>query len=179
MFKIFSNQLFLKIEQKMNTKLNFFLCLLCMALSGSTFGQTQEIGDITAVKLTAAVGKQYFNKISIEAFTVDKNNILRPKSGYKIVYFSTEKKIAILPKTMKLAGPRPSVPGFDTSKVPGGTMFCLCDKAVDDCKISPRILDNTLIFECGGSCGCGSFIIYDTSDPVLGYETAGSGWTNF
>ncbi len=163
----------------MKTNLNLFLCLLCMALSVSAFGQNPESDKITAVKLTAAVGEQYFNKISLEAFTVDKNNILRPAKGYKIVYFSTEKKIGILPTTMKLLSPQPSAPGFDTTKVPGGTMFCMCDKEDDDCKISPRILDNALVFECVGRCGCGSFIIYDTSDPILGYETAGGSWFNF
>lgn len=168
-----------KLEFKMNTNLNFFLYLLCMALSTSAFGQPKEGGKITAVKLTAAVGGQYFNKISLEAFKVDKNNILRPAKGYKIAYFSKEKKIAILPKDMKLGSPAPAAPGFDIAEVPGGTMFCLCDQAADDCKISPRVVDNTLIFSCQGSCGCGSFIIFDTSERILEYETSGGGWFNF
>jgi hypothetical protein len=163
----------------MNAKLNFSISVLCMFLSGLAFGQTPETDNITAVKLTAAVGQQYFNKISIEAFTVDKNNVLRSAKGYKIAYFATEKKIAILPKAMKLVSAQLSAPGFDVSEVPGGTMFCMCNQADDDCKISPRILDKTLVFSCGGSCGCGSFIIYDTSDPVLGYQTAGGGWFNY
>jgi hypothetical protein len=50
---------------------------------------------------------------------------------------------------------------------------------IDDCKISPRIIDKTLVFSCMGGCGCESFIIYDTSDPVLGYQTAGGGWFNY
>lgn len=71
------------------------------------------------------------------------------------------------------------MPGFDITQIPGGTMFCLCNEAADDCKISARIVDNTLVFQCQGTCGCSSFIIYDTSDPVLGYETAGERWFNF
>lgn len=159
--------------------MNFFTCMLCAALSLSALGQNKGTDKITALKLTAAVGEQYFNKISLEAFTVDKNNILRPAKGYKIAYFSSEKKVAILPKTMKLLSPTPSVPGFDITQIPGGTMFCLCNEAADDCKISARIVDNTLVFQCQGTCGCSSFIIYDTSDPVLGYETAGERWFNF
>lgn len=164
---------------KMNTYTNFILSLLCMVLSATAIGQNPGTDNITALKLTATVGEQYFKNISIEAFTVDKNNILRPTKDYKITYFAAEKKIAVQLKTMKFTGPQPSIPGFDVKEVPGGTMFCLCDRANDDCKISPRVIDNKLIFSCGGMCGCGSFIIYDTSDPVLGYQTAGGGWFNF
>lgn len=72
--------------------MNFFTCMLCAALSLSALGQNKGTDKITALKLTAAVGEQYFNKISLEAFTVDKNNILRPAKGYKIAYYSSEKK---------------------------------------------------------------------------------------
>ena len=163
----------------MNVKLNLLLCIVCMIWSASAFGQNKEIGKITAVKLTAAVGEKYFNKISLKAFTVDKDNILRPADGFIITYFAAEKKIAIHPKTMKLTSSKPIAPGFDIQEVPGGTMFCMCDRAADDCKISPRILDRTLSYECVGACGCGSFIIYDTCDPIREYETPGGSWFNF
>jgi hypothetical protein len=114
----------------MNTILNFCLCVLFMGLhtSVSVWGQNPNMDKITAVKLTAEIGQAYFSKPSIKAFTVDKNNVLRPANGFKISYFNAEKKIAIHPKTMKLTSSRPSVPGFDVSPVPGGTMFCLCDQ---------------------------------------------------
>lgn len=162
----------------MNTKLNFFLCIFFMTLGLSAFSQNPGNANITAVKLTKAAGEQYYKKINIKAFTIDKNFILRPAEGYKITWFSTEKKIAIHPVVMKLTSPQPSTPGFDTEKVPGGTMFCLCNEANDDCKISVKVLDGVLVFDCGGMCGCGSFIIYDVSDPILGYETGGN-WFNF
>lgn len=163
----------------MNTSLNFFLCILCLALSASAFGQPKGTDQITAVKLSATIGEQYFKKISIEAFKVDKNNILRPAKGYQITYFAKEKKIAILPKSMKLETPAPAAPGFDIAEVPGGTMFCLCGQAADDCKIKPRMVDNILIYDCMGYCGCGSFFIYDTSESIREYETAGGRWFNF
>lgn len=162
----------------MKQKPNIYVTLLCVVLCGSSMTQNAESDKISAIKLTAAVGKQYWHDTRVSAFTVDKNNILRPANGFKISYIASEKKVAIHPVTMKLTSARPSLPGFDVSPVPGGTMFCLCDKTEDDCKIQTMILDNTLIFNCGGSCGCGSFIVFDTSDPVLEYETGGA-WFRF
>ncbi|MBK8566853.1 MAG: hypothetical protein IPN76_26865 [Saprospiraceae bacterium] len=161
----------------MKTILKIFLSLLLLPWTAAVFGQNTE--QITAVKLKASIGEQYYNKLEFAEFTVDKNYILRPKSSYKITYFATEKKIAIHPKTMKLISAQPAAPGFDVTPVPGGTMFCLCDKAEDDCKTTFMILDNTLAYTCGGSCGCGSFIIYDTSDPVLEYQVPGGGCFRF
>jgi hypothetical protein len=166
------------IKFKMKSNLTASLTLLCLVLCGAAFSQNSVPNKISAIKLTAIIGEQYLHKTSIKAFNVDQNNILRPTNGFKITYFATEKKIAIHPVTMKLTSARPSSPGFDVSPVPGGSMYCLCDKAQDDCKITPMVLDNTLTFNCGGFCGCGSFIIYDTSDPVLEYETGGN-WFRF
>lgn len=161
----------------MKTNLKIFLILLLLPLTAAVFGQNTE--QLTAIKLKASIGEQYYNKLEFAEFTVDKKYILRPKSGYKITYFAAEKKIAIHPKTMKMTSTQPATPGFDVKPVPGGTMFCLCDKAEDNCKISIMVLDNTLAYTCGGSCGCGSFIIYDTSDPVLEYQEQGGGWSRF
>ena len=163
----------------MKTSINFFLCILCLTLGTSLLGQNKQINNITAIKLTAEVGEQYVNKVSIKAFTVDKKYILRPAKGYKIVHFAKEKKVVILPQDMKLSNAAPPVPGFDIAKVPGGTMFCMCGQANDDCNVDMRMADNTLFFDCNGRCGCASFVIYDTSYPVSDYETPGGGWFNF
>lgn len=80
---------------------------------------------------------------------------------------------------MKLTSTQPSNPSFDIENVPGGTMDYLCDQASDHCKISPRIAERMQAHDCIGSCGCGPFMIYDTSEPIREYETAGGGWFNF
>ncbi|MDX1913856.1 MAG: hypothetical protein SFV22_20330 [Saprospiraceae bacterium] len=162
----------------MKNNLIVLFCHLCLIFSMPLGAQTIAPDKITAVKLTPEIGKSYLEQTSVQAFTVNQNYILRPASGYKISYFPSEKKIAIHPVAMKLTSSRPSLPGFDTSPVPGGTMFCLCEQTQDDCKISARVIDKSLTFVCVGSCGCESFLVYDTSDPVLEYETGGI-WHRF
>ncbi|MCB0703959.1 MAG: hypothetical protein KDC34_01560 [Saprospiraceae bacterium] len=155
----------------------YLFVLLALIMSVQINAQAPKDGAIlTAIRLKAEVAQEYAKGVQVTGFTIDKKGVLRPSKGYEIVYVSIKKQVVVRP-----AGQSITPPSFDVQPVPGGVMFCLCGgSGPDPCKINLAMdSENGLNYFCeGGNC-CGSFIIYDTSDPVVDYETAGGKWFNF
>jgi hypothetical protein len=150
---------------------NIFL-IFCLAFSFQALAQSDTF---IAMQMDMSIAKQYLKKYKMKSFTVDAKGVFRPAKGYHIAYIKEKKYFIIKPKGAAV----PQITGkFDVEPVPGGTMFCLCGKAADDCKINVTLdSEDTLHYFCDGGCGCGDFIIYDTSDPVR-VQTANGEWND-
>ena len=165
-----------EVIQKMNKYIYvlpiFFLFLMNTPVIAQKGNDTKII---TAVRLDMATAKVYLDGIQIHSFNIDKKGVLRPTKGYEIVYRSEFKQVIIKPKGRQIP-----INGYEEIEVPGGTMYCLCNGgAADNCEFQVNIADKELLYFCAGSCGCGSFTIYDVSYPVLEYETPGGRWFGF
>lgn len=112
------------------------------------------------------------------AFTLEKNEVLRPTKDYQIVYAKSDKALVLIPKTTTYSTFK-QLNGYEEIELPGGILIgCMCSGANDDCHF-----DNSKIeykFECKGSCRCYMGIVFDWTSPPLQFETSiGGGWLNF
>jgi len=122
------------------------------------------------------ITKSYLKSHNTEVFSVTKEGIFKPLKGYEIIFLKEKKSFVF--KSVDQPMPQ-SISGFDIEKIPGGTMFCLCDAANDDCSIDATLgPDKVLRYFCGGQCGCTRLIIFDDCDP-LQVQTGGSGWNDY
>ncbi len=159
-------------------KIQYLFCLLFLLGSFPSFAQkSQPIKEITAIKMTPELVKEYIGKLSFQSFKMDRQGIMRPNKGYEIVYLEKTKQVVIKKKNTPIP-----IEGFDMQKVPGGMMYCFCGESgggADDCEIKVTVHDNSLNYFCQGRCGCLDLMIYDVSKPIKEYETPGGRWFGF
>ena len=153
----------------------WFVCLFLYAVPVSLTAQSEEAIPILAVRLTEEAAEPYLEEYQLTGVTVDEEAILRPAAGYDM-YFLPEKEQFVV-KPVKI--PIQSTDDYEAKDVPGGTMFCMCGAANDDCEISVTIENGTISYFCDGSCGCGSFIIFDVSFDTPEFQSASGDWRSF
>jgi hypothetical protein len=136
-------------------------------------GKTGEV--IKAVKISQETAEEYWGKYIDMGFTVDRRNVLRAEKGYEILLLSGKQQFVVKPIGIDYNGSG----NFDVENVPGGTMFCMCAVANDDCEISVNVEGDTISYFCDGGCGCGKFTIMDIQKDYPEYQSMQGDWSAF
>ncbi len=152
------------------------LASLVLASSSALLNaQSEDHVQILAVQLTEAAAAPYLKEYRVTGVTVSEKGILRPQSGYDM-FLQVEKQQFIVKPIKTEVG---STDDYEAKEVPGGTMFCMCGAENDDCSISVAIDNGTISYFCDGSCGCGSFVIFDVNENTPTFQSASGDWSSF
>jgi len=150
-----------------------FLFLLCLTFCSISYGQKFEKTDtITALMLDKKLAEKFRKGFRLQSADVE-NGVLRPLSGYEIIYLNGKKKFVIKPEGTLV----PNTDKVDTREEGGITMVCHCGfGAGDDCEYYevPQGPNTTNVY-CGGGCVCADFY-FIAFDDVLRVQTADGGY---
>ena len=150
----------------------------CLILAGTPVllnAQSKNFTQILAVQLTEEAAEPYFKEHRIAGVSVSEEGILRPGSGYDMFLEVEKQQFIVKPIKNEIV----STDDYEAKDVPGGTMFCMCGAGNDDCNINLTIDDGTIRYFCDGSCGCGSFIIFDVNENTPTYLSSSGDWFPF
>lgn len=152
-----------------------FICIV-FCLSSSLFAQKGENTVVVkAVKISESAAEPYWGKYVVTGFTVDERMILRAQKGYELLLLREENQFVVKPVGIDYQ----EAGNFDIENVPGGTMFCMCASASDDCQITVTMEGNSIHYFCDGSCGCGSFTVWDVQKDYPEYQSMNGDWRPF
>ena len=153
-----------------------FFTLACIGFNTTGFAQKGKTGEvIKAVKINQETAEEYWGKYVDMGFTVDRRSVLRAEKGYEILLLSEKQQFVVKPIGIDYT----DAGNFDIENVPGGTMFCMCAAASDDCEISVNIEGNYVSYFCDGGCGCGKFTIWDVQKDYPDFQTMQGEWRAF
>ena len=156
------------------------MLVFLLLVSYSSFAQgSDQFQELTAVRMQKELIQKYLDGPQLDAFTINKEGVLRPTKDYHIIYNKKKGILVLKPKKEKSLVFTQG--GYDEIELPGGHVAaCFCSEGQDDCMF--QISDNPQTpfrFVCEGTCGCGVGIIFKKRNPPAEYETPGGDWFNF
>lgn len=150
----------------------FLLAILFTGFASEDEGDDDVI-ELQAIRLDESLADRLREKQYLQAFMIDRDQVLRPQKDYRLVFSREIKKIILAPATEKEIVNVAS-DNFEKVELDNGIeIHCYCMDGNDDCTF-----DNVSAteFECSGSCSCGIGMIIAPGKNILEYQTSGGDW---
>lgn len=157
--------------------MKYYSLLFLLAMLFTGFASEEEANDdvieVQALKLDGSLADQLRKMQYVEAFTVDRDEVLRPQKDYRLVFYKTVEKFILAPATENNMTNVAS-DNFEKVELDNGVeIHCYCMDGNDDCTF-----DNVRAgeFKCSGSCSCGIGMIISPGKNIPEYQTAEGDW---
>lgn len=157
--------------------MKYYSLLFLLAILFTGFASEDEVDDdvieLQAIRLDRSLADQLRELHYLEAFTVDRDQVLRPQKDYRLVFSSKVKKI-ILALAADKEVTNVASDNFEKVELDNGIeIHCYCMDGNDDCTF-----DNVSAteFKCSGSCSCGIGMIIAPGKNIPEYQTSEGDW---